>query len=82
MMEENPYDYWRHHKELVDCKKLFMNAIKLADEKFIPLCHGISGTIGDLIFDQSHQSCKEGLPIDMPLSEAVKQLHDDDTIEK
>jgi hypothetical protein len=61
-------------------KKLLMSPIKIADEKFIPLCQGILGTIGNLIVDKSHQSCKEGLPIDMFIAAVVKQLHDDDII--
>jgi hypothetical protein len=81
-MKDNPDDYQRHRKEPVDCKKLFMSSIKMADEKIFPLCQGISGTIGSLIVDKSHQSCKEGLPIDMLISEVVQQLHDEDIIAK
>ena len=38
-------------KEAVDCNKLFLTALKYAATKFIPLCEGISGTIGTLVVD-------------------------------
>jgi hypothetical protein len=33
-------------KEPVDCNKIFRNSIKMANEKLIPMCEGISGCIG------------------------------------
>jgi hypothetical protein len=53
-----------YRKALVDCGKLFQECITAAATKFIPLCEGISGTIGDLKIDQTYQEEEIGIPID------------------
>jgi hypothetical protein len=65
-------------KKPVDCFKLFMTAIKKANEKFIPLCDGLSGTIGDLVVDIDHIANRQGLPIDMFVLSAARDGRDDD----
>lgn len=58
-----PYDHIE--KKEVDCHALFRHAIDQANTKFIPMCVGISGTIGELVVDADHIANKENLPIDM-----------------
>lgn len=41
------------------------HAIDQANEKFIPMCVGITGKIGELVIDVDHVANKENLPIDM-----------------
>jgi transposase len=52
------------HKAPVDCNKLFAESIKAAATKFIPLCEGISGTIGALHIDPTYQEDEIDIPID------------------
>ena len=51
-------------KQPVDCCKLFLKTIKMANTKYIPLCAGLSGELGSLQVDDNHIVNKEGLPID------------------
>ena len=52
------------HKAPVDCNKLFAESIKAPATKFIPLCEGISGTIGALHIDPTYQDDEVDIPID------------------
>jgi hypothetical protein len=45
-----------HLKKPVDCNKLFPHSIKMTNEKFIPMCAGITGSISSLIADKGHQA--------------------------
>jgi hypothetical protein len=45
-----------HQKCPVDCNKLFlMTSLKYAATKFVPLCEGISGKIGELVVDVNYE---------------------------
>jgi hypothetical protein len=52
------------HKAPADSKKLFAESVKAAATKFIPLCEGISGTIGALNIDPTYQEFEIDIPID------------------
>ena len=52
------------HKEPVDCHKLFLQAHEAARTKFIPMCKGISRTIGALEVDPDYQDDEVDIPID------------------
>jgi hypothetical protein len=52
------------HKAPVDCHKLFVESVKAAATKFVPLCDGISGTMGALIIDPTYQEDEIDIPID------------------
>jgi transposase len=53
-----------YRKAPVDCGKLFQECVTAAATKFIPLCEGISGTIGDLKIDETYQEEEIDVPID------------------
>jgi transposase len=53
-----------YRKAPVDCEKLYQESIKAAATKFIPLCEGISGTIGALTIDPTYQDDEVDIPID------------------
>jgi hypothetical protein len=53
-----------YRKAPVDCGKLFQECVTAAATKFIPLCEGISGTIGDLKIDETYQEEEIDIPID------------------
>jgi transposase len=50
---------------------LFRKVVKMANEKFIPMCPGLSGTLGDLVIDRDHEANYDGLPIDMLIEDLV-----------
>lgn len=52
------------HKEPVDYCKLFLQAREAVRTKFIPMCNGISGTIGALEVDPDYQEDEVDIPID------------------
>ena len=64
------------YKSEVECPKLFETCVNFANKKFIPLCDGISGTIGNLVVDEAHESNKDGLPIDMFVIDLMKDGSD------
>ena len=64
-------------KNPVNCLRLFEHAIKMANTKFVPLCAGISGTIGNLVIDEEHEANREGLPIDLLIIDLTKVPADD-----
>ena len=51
-------------KAPVNCKKLYQESLKAAATKFVPICEGISGTIGALIIDPTYQEDEIYIPID------------------
>ena len=51
-------------KAPVDCRKLVLNSWKLATTKFVPLCNGLSGEIGNLNVDADHTPEPLVFPID------------------
>ena len=51
-------------KAPVDCGKLFQESVKVAATKFVPMCEGISGTIGALTVDPTYIDDEVDIPID------------------
>jgi hypothetical protein len=77
-MEE---DYNNIKKYPVDCLKLFNHCVEKANTKFIPLCQGLSGTMGNLIVDNNHVMCHDGIPIDLLLLNINRSEYDFDSEE-
>lgn len=73
-------DYRRQRKLPADCNRLFQHTVEMANNKFIPICGGISGTMGDLIIDQDHVPVWDGIPADMILNDISKLSTFDDDI--
>jgi DDE superfamily endonuclease len=65
-------DYRRQRKEAVDCSRLFKHVIKITNNKYIPICEGITGKLGSLIIDEEHVPNREGIPVDMLISSMSK----------
>jgi hypothetical protein len=58
-----------------------MHTIKSCDNKFIKLCPGLDGTMGNLIIDPGYVAEHEGLPIDMVVTNVANGpvgIHDDE----
>ena len=53
-----------YRKAPVNCEKLYQESLKAAATKFVPICEGISGTIGALIIDPTYQEDEIDIPID------------------
>jgi hypothetical protein len=62
-----------YRKAPVDCGKLFQECITAIATKFIPLCEGISGTIGNLLLVKIDQTYREE-EIDIPINALVPDL--------
>ena len=60
-------------KKEVSCAALVKNSIRLATEKFVPLCKGVSGAIGSLIVDPTYKKDKLMLPIDTLVQNMAKE---------
>jgi hypothetical protein len=71
--ENHPY------KRAVDCQKLWVAMLKKADEVFIKMCPGLSGTIGSLVDDGSYEPQAVNVPIDAFLN-INAGLHDDEGV--
>lgn len=71
-------DSRRYLKQPASCMKLFNHTIKMANTKFIPLCEGISGSMGSLIVDENYIGDTTGLPVDMMLISMSKAPTDDE----
>ena len=69
-----------YHKSPVDCRKLWATCKKIAWTKFVPLCDGISGIIGDLKIDDTFKYESVMLPIDTLVVDLTKHVEDDDTM--
>jgi hypothetical protein len=65
-----------YRKAPVDCGKLFQACVTAAGTKFIPLCEGISGTIGNLEIDPTYQEEEIDIPIDALVVDLAR-LHDE-----
>ena len=64
-----------HHHQLkqpVDCMKLFRKMVSMSNEKFIPMCEGITGTIGQLTIDSNHIPIRAGVPIDILMADMAR----------
>ena len=48
----------------IDCSKLINHSVELASTKFVPVCRGIKGTIGELIIDENYIAEPCDVPID------------------
>jgi hypothetical protein len=53
-----------YRKAPVDCGKLFQESLKAAATIFVPMCEGISGTIGTLTVDPTYIDDEVDIPID------------------
>ena len=53
-----------HRKAQVNCKALWERSLNLATTKFVPICHGIKGTIGSLEIDETYVHESVNVPID------------------
>ena len=51
-------------KRPVDCSKLWDTSLEIATTKFVALCDGISGVMGDLVVDEDYVDEEVSLPID------------------
>jgi hypothetical protein len=51
--------------DMVDCYSLVQHTITDINTKYIPMCEGISGSLGSLVIDPSYETNLDGLPIDM-----------------
>lgn len=71
-------DSRRYLKQPASCMKLFNHTNKMANTKFIPLCEGISGSMGSLIVDENYIGDTTGLPVDMMLISMSKAPTDDE----
>jgi hypothetical protein len=47
----------------VNCYKLFLTSLEYAATKFVPLCEGISGTIGNLVVNGTYEEDPVAFPI-------------------
>jgi hypothetical protein len=72
-------NYTIQKRKPIDCNKLFLHAVKIANETFIPPCAAITGTIGDLVVVENHQMNREGLPIDLLIIDINRALEFDNT---
>ena len=69
-----------YHKSPVDCRKLWGACKKLAWTKFVPLCEGISGIIGNLKIDDTFEYESFMLPIDALVIVLTKEPEHDDQL--
>jgi hypothetical protein len=52
------------HKKGADCQKLWLAMLKKASQVFIPMCPGLSGTIGTLVDGGLHEPQAINIPVD------------------
>jgi transposase len=58
----------------VSCYKLFLTSLEYAaTKKFMPLCEGISGTIGNLVVDGTYKEDPVAFPIDTLVIDLTKE---------
>ena len=68
------------HKEEIDCSKLWAKSLGFATTKFVPICQGISGTMGELQVDENYVAEPHDLPIDtLVLDFANNSVDDNET---
>jgi hypothetical protein len=66
------------YKRPVNCQKLWDTALEHAKTKFIPLCDGISGTIGALVVDENYDKPTVSIPIDTIIIDLGKADDEDE----
>ena len=66
-----------HRKEEIDCSKLWGKSLGFATTKFVPICRGISGTMGELVVDKNYVAEQHDLPIDTLVLDFANQGVDD-----
>ena len=64
-------------KRAVRCDRLFQHTIKMANDKFIPICDGLKGKIGSLWIDPDYVPNYDDLPLDMLIA-GLDDTDDDD----
>ena len=64
-------------KEEIDCSKLWAKSLGFATTKFVPICQGISGTMGELQVDKNYVAEPHDLPIDTLVLDFANQGVDD-----
>jgi hypothetical protein len=57
----------------VNCYKLFLTRLEYVAAKFVPLCEGISGTIGNLVVDGTYEEELVAFPIDALVVDLTKE---------
>lgn len=62
----------------IDCEGLYRKAIKIANQKFVPLCPRISGTLGSLEVSRSPRAGTAAYPIDLVVAEYASIEEEDD----
>ena len=62
----------------IDSEKLIDNSVKMALTKFVPVCRGIKGTIGELIIDKNYTPEPCEVPIDTLVLTLSKDAQEDD----
>jgi hypothetical protein len=68
-------------RKAIDCEKLFNHVVNIINKKYIPLCEGLTGTLGDLQVDEDHQKITAGMPVDMMLNHCLDDDEYDDIID-
>ena len=63
--------YHMKRRKPVDCERLFLHCIDLANTKYIPLCDGIDGTMDNLIIHADHVRIVDGIPLDIQMLDMV-----------
>ena len=61
--------------------KLFKTSVRLANEKFIPMCAGITGEIGSLTVDPNHVPDTTGIPIDILMADLAHYNDENEVID-
>ena len=56
------------------CNGLVLRSIDAMDKRYIPLCPGLSGKIGALEIDYTHQPDKKNIPIDCLVVDLAKDF--------
>ena len=65
------------HKGEIDCFKLWNKSLGFATTKFVPICQGVSGTIGELQVDENYVAEPHDLPIDTLVLDFANSSTDD-----
>ena len=70
----------RYHVE-TNCRKLVKTLMDFGNNKFVPMCDGISGVLGSLVIDPKYEPDLTGIPIDTLLNIVSKFGDGDDFVE-
>ena len=62
----------------IDCSKLIEHSLKIASTKFVPVCWGVNGTIGELVLDKNYIPKPCEVPIDTLVLTLNKEAEEDD----